>query len=382
MPHRSLRVALFTETFLPKVDGVVNTLCHLLDYLAERGHRAIVFAPEGSPAHYAGMPVISLACCPFPFYPELKLGLPFLDVTKPMDDFRPDLIHVLNPFSLGLIGLKQARRTGTPVVASYHTDIPGFLEQWGFDLLAEPLWTYLLWLHSQANLNLCPSQTTRAELAARGFPRLKVWSRGVDATQFHPRRRSSAWRERLTGGHSNAPLLLYVGRLSPEKRVDWLQPILADLPGVRLAVVGDGPARPALERLFDRSRVVFTGYLRGADLANAYAAADVFTFPAANETFGNVVLEAMASGLPVVAARAGGPLDSVVEGETGLLFDPQDQAALRAAVRRLVGDPRLARRMGQAGRTRAERITWPSVLDRLLDDYMALAPPRTDRRVA
>lgn len=139
MPRHPLRLALFTETFLPKVDGVVTTLCHLLDFIAARGHRAIVFAPEGSPPEYAGTPVISLACCPFPFYPELKLGLPFLDVSKQIDRFEPDVVHVLNPFSLGLIGLKQARRLGVPVVASYHTDIPGFLEQWGFDLLVEPL---------------------------------------------------------------------------------------------------------------------------------------------------------------------------------------------------------------------------------------------------
>jgi len=382
MRHHTLRLALFTETFLPKVDGVVNTLCHLLDYLAARGHRAIVFAPEGSPPEYAGMPVISLPCCPFPFYPELKLGLPFLDVSSQIDHFRPDLIHVLNPFSLGLVGMKQARRLGVPLVASYHTDIPGFLERWGFDLLVEPLWAYLLWLHGQADLNLCPSEATRAELAARHFPRLKVWSRGVDATRFHPARRSAAWRHRLSQGHPDAPLLLYVGRLSPEKRVDWLQSVLTDLPEVRLALVGDGPARPTLERLFDRSRVVFTGYLRGDDLANAYAAADIFVFPAANETFGNVVLEAMASGLPVVAARSGGPLDSVVEGETGLLFAPQDDAALRAAVRQMVHNPTLASQLGRAGRARAQRLTWSGVLDRLADDYFALLQQSTSRQAA
>jgi phosphatidylinositol alpha 1,6-mannosyltransferase len=382
MRHHTLRLALFTETFLPKVDGVVNTLCHLLDYLAARGHRAIVFAPEGSPPEYAGMPVISLPCCPFPFYPELKLGLPFLDVSSQIDHFRPDLIHVLNPFSLGLVGMKQARRLGVPLVASYHTDIPGFLERWGFDLLVEPLWAYLLWLHGQADLNLCPSEATRAELAARHFPRLKVWSRGVDATRFHPARRSAAWRHRLSQGHPDAPLLLYVGRLSPEKRVDWLQSVLTDLPEVRLALVGDGPARPTLERLFDRSRVVFTGYLRGDDLANAYAAADIFVFPAANETFGNVVLEAMASGLPVVAARSGGPLDSVVEGETGLLFAPQDNAALRAAVRQMVHNPTLASQLGRAGRARAERLTWSGVLDRLADDYFALLQQSISRQAA
>lgn len=157
---------------------------------------------------------------------------------------------------------------------------------------------------------------------------------------------------------------------------------MTDLPEARLAVVGGGPARPALERLFDRRRVVFTGYLRGDDLANAYAAADIFTFPAANETFGNVILEAMASGLPVVAARAGGPRDTVADGQTGLLFDPHDRTAMVAAVKQLVQNPAQARWLGLAGRARAESQTWDSVLDRLMTDYVSLTTARVLARAA
>lgn len=377
-----MRIVLFTETFLPKVDGVVNTLCHLLEHLAVRRHTCLVFAPAGGPKQYAGTPIIGLPAYPFLLYPELRLVPPYVDLTQHLNAFQPDLVHLLNPVSLGLAGLQQARRLGAPIVASYHTDIPGFAEQWGLGFLREALWAGLRWVHNQADLNLCPSQATLAELEAHGFRRLKIWSRGVDTDRFHPRYRTPMWRARLSGGHPDAPLLLLVSRLSPEKRVEWLRPVLEAIPGARLAVVGDGPARSWLEEYFAGTPTVFTGYLYGQDLARTYASADLFVFPAANETFGNVVLEAMASGLPVVAARGGGPLDSVIEGVTGLLFDPDDPQALVDAVRRLVGDRNYARQLGADGRAQAERRSWSTILDGLLADYATLNRPSMQRWAA
>jgi glycosyltransferase involved in cell wall biosynthesis len=186
----------------------------------------------------------------------------------------------------------------------------------------------------------------------------------------------------LTGVNLDAPLLLFVGRLSSEKRIEWLRPVLEALPQARLAIVGDGPARSALEQHFADMPTVFTGYLYGDDLAGAYAATDIFVFPAANETLGNVVLEAMASGLPVVAAQAGGPLDIVVEGVTGLLFDANDPEALVDSVRRLVDDPAYARQMGAGGRARAKARSWWTVLDGLLDDYATLISHSFQKYVA
>jgi glycosyltransferase involved in cell wall biosynthesis len=377
-----VRIVLFTETFLPKVDGVAKTLCRLLEHLAARRHPCLVFAPAGGPKQYAGVPIIGLPAYPFPLYPELRLVPPYVDVTEHLDAFRPDVVHLVNPVSLGVAGLQHARRLGAPIVASYHTDIPGFAEQWGLGFLSEPLWAGLRWVHNQANLNLCPSSVTRAELKGRGFRRLKVWSRGVDTQRFHPRHRAHSLRMRLTGGDSDAPLLLFVGRLSPEKRVEWLRPVLEALPQARLAIVGDGPARASLERHLTGTPTVFTGYLYGDDLVGAYAAADIFVFPAANETFGNVVLEAMASGLPVVAAQAGGPLDVVVEGATGLMFDPNDPAALVDAVRRLVDDPAYAQQLGAGGRARAKACSWSTVLDGLLDEYATLVSPPLQKQAA
>jgi glycosyltransferase involved in cell wall biosynthesis len=367
-----MRIALFTETFLPKIDGIVNTLTYLIRHLERQGHDCMVFAPEGGPDRYAHARVVGLPAYPFPLYVGLKIVPPYIDVLDMLKAFRPGVIHVVNPVAIGWIGMRHARQLDLPLVASYHTDIPGFAGRWGMEFLAEPLWAYLRGIHNQADLNLCPSSATMSELTARGFERLRVWTRGVDTSRFAPARRTVEWRSRLSGGDVDAPLLLSVGRLSPEKRVGWLKPVLEALPGTRLAIVGDGPQRGELEMMFAGTPAVFTGYLVGDELASAYAAADAFIFPAANETFGNVALEAMASGLPVVAARAGGPLDIVVDGETGLFFEPESPESLLAVVRRLVFDPVYAHQLAVAARRQAEARSWEVVLDGLLSNYRDL----------
>lgn len=367
-----MRIAFFTETFLPKVDGIVNTLCYLLKHLDERGHESILFAPKGAPDYYANTAITGLWAMPFPPYPELKLVPPFVDVSQQLKAFNPDLIHIVNPVCLGLVGLRQARKLGRPLVASYHTDIPGFAIRWGLNFLVQPFWYYLRWIHNQADLNLCPSKATQDELDAQRFLHTKVWTRGVDTQLFNPHHRTAAWRERLSAGQPEAPLLLYVGRTSPEKRVDWIRPVLDEFPQVNLAIVGDGPARVELEERFAGTSTVFTGFLKGQALANAYAAADIFVFPAANETLGNVVLEAMASGLPVIAPNSGGVLENVIDGENGLLFAPESQSCLIKAVDKLISHPELAIELGNNGRSYAENKSWGIILDKLLLDYMAL----------
>lgn len=367
-----MRLALFTETFLPKIDGIVNTLCRLLEHLGARGHETVLFAPEGGPGQFARTPVYGFPAARFALYPELKLASPFANVRPILQRFQPDLIHVLNPVSLGLAGVWYARTRCIPLVASYHTDVPGFAARWGWGWANPLLWLFFRTLHNLANLNLAPSRFTQRELQAHNFKRVRVWGRGVDTALFHPARRSREWRERLSGGELRAPLLLYVGRLSVEKRVSWLRPLLDTLPDVRLALVGDGPARAALERLFADTPTTFTGYLRGEALAAAYASADIFVFPAMNETLGNVVLEAMASGLPVVAPRSGGLLDHLTHGHNGLLFEPHEPDDLAASVGQLVRYPEHARRLGAAGRVRAEARRWDVVLDGLIEEYLAV----------
>ncbi|MGQ9839971.1 MAG: glycosyltransferase family 4 protein [Anaerolineae bacterium] len=369
-----MRVALFTETFLPKTDGIVNTLCHVLDHLARRGHTSVLFAPSGGPGHYAQTPVIGLTAVPFPLYPELRLVPPTVDVSEQLRAFNPDLIHVFNPVSLGVAGLRHARQLGVPVAASYQTDLPGFAARWGLGLFSDLLWGYLRWVHDQADLNFCPSRFTLQELAQRGFRNLRVWGRGVDTDRFAPGRASAAWRDRLTDGHPHAPLIVTVSRMAPEKRLAMLRPVIDALPAARLAIVGDGPIRWLLESQFAGTPTVFTGYLRGADLAAAYASADIFVLTGANETFGNVVLEAMASGLPVVVPDTGGQVDHVQHEVNGLIYAAEDSDALVAAVARLAADLPLARRLGVAARAYAEGQRWDRILDGLIQGWQEIIP--------
>jgi glycosyltransferase involved in cell wall biosynthesis len=299
-----------------------------------------------------------------------------VDVEQELAAFQPDLVHLVNPASLGWVGLRHARALGVPIVASYQTDIPGYAVRYGLGLLQDPLWAYFRWIHNQADLNLCPSCFTQAQMEAQGFQRVEVWGRGVDTERFNPVHYSEPWRLRLSGGCPELPLLLYVGRLAVEKRVDWLHPMLISLPEVRLGIVGDGPQRAALEDTFAHTPTVFTGYLHGQALAHAYASADLFVFPSANETLGNVVLEAMASGLPVIAPRSGGLVDHVVDGENGFLFEPDDVEDMAARIRNLISDPVYARQLGAAARAYAELQTWEADLDGLLEQYARLVSDR------
>ncbi len=367
-----MRIAIFTETFLPKVDGIVNTICHLLNYLAEHGHVSILFAPEGGLQQYAETPIVGLPAYPFPLYPEFKLVPPWVAVQSQLTRFQPDLVLLINPASLGVAGLLAARHADLPIAASYNTDIPGYTEQWGFGYLKELAWTYFRWIHNQADLNFAPSQFTLQSLRSQGFHRVRLWSRGVDAQRFHPSMASMQWREKLSGGYPNAPLLLYVGRLAREKRVDMLRLVLATIPEAHLAIVGDGPARPQLEAQFASTHTVFTGYLKGDDLAHAYASADIFTFPSANETFGNVVLEAMASGLPVVAPNSGGVTDIVQHQKTGFLFLPNNAEDMVQAVQKLVHNPVLRSQMKRNSRSLAEQRSWEVIFDQMLAHFETL----------
>ncbi|MCC7019843.1 MAG: glycosyltransferase family 1 protein [Ardenticatenales bacterium] len=366
-----MRIALFTEVFHPKIDGITHTLGHVLRHLEAVGIPALVVTPRmpGLPARFAGAEVVGLPAMPFPLYPELRLSPPWHNIDTVLDAFAPDVLHIAGPVATGLIGIRYGRRRGLPMVMSYHTDIPGFAARWGHGWLAPTLWRLLKWGHGQAALNLAPSHTTAADLVAHGFPNVAIWSRGVDTDLYGPHRRRAEVRAELSGGHPDAPLLAYVGRLSAEKRIDWITAALDACPEARLAIVGDGPARPVLERAFAGRNVVFTGFRSGIPLAEAYAAADVFVFPGANETLGNVVLEALASGLPVVVPDAGGVLEHVRDGITGRLFRAESRASLAAVVRQLVDAPNERARLADAANAYARTRGWGAENARLVGWY-------------
>jgi glycosyltransferase involved in cell wall biosynthesis len=358
-----VRIAFFTETFLPATDGVVTRLRYTIEELAKTGDDMLVVAPrypDGGPDSYAGAPIYRVPGVPFPPYPRIKLSFAHPGVGRALWRFRPDLIHAVNPFILGPGGIYYARRLEVPLVASYHTNVAAYARYYNlnFSYNAARWWTRQL--HNRAEINLCTSAATMDYLLKEGVKRIRLWPQGVDARRFHPDKASQVWRERLSDGYASERLLLYVGRLAPEKGIERLKAILTGVPGTRLAIVGDGPARADLEREFSGTAAVFTGVLQGEDLASAYASADAFLFPSTTDTLGLAMLEALASGLPVIAARGGASHEIVSDEETGLLYEANSTPSLISAVRRLFSDEGFRAALARRARKTVEKRDWES----------------------
>ncbi|HAX90520.1 MAG TPA: glycosyl transferase [Cyanobacteria bacterium UBA11370] len=363
-----MRIALFTETFLPKVDGIVTRLRHTVEHLQRSGNQVLVISPDGGLSEYKGAKIYGVSGFPLPLYPELKLALPRPAIGVTLQQFQPDLIHVVNPAVLGLAGVYYAKSMQIPLIASYHTHLPQYLQHYGLGMLEPVLWELLKATHNQALLNLCTSTAMVEELRAKGIERLDLWQRGVDTETFHPELASWEMRSHLSQGHPESPLLLYVGRLGAEKEIDRIKPVLESIPNARLALVGDGPHRSALEKHFAGTPTHFVGYLMGKELGSAFASADAFIFPSRTETLGLVLLEAMAAGCPVVAARSGGIPDIVTDGVNGYLFDPTDEDGAIAATQRLLEHQDERETLRQNARAEAERWSW-SAATRQLQNY-------------
>lgn len=365
-----MRVVVVSESFLPTINGVTNSVKKVLDHLAANGHDAMVIVPAaGAPTHYAGFPVHEV---PALAYRQFPMGLPNPLVQRLIADFRPDVIHAASPFLLGAQAIAAGNRLGIPSVAIFQTDVAGYARRNHLGALTRVAWRIVRWIHEGADLTLVPSSSSMADLEAAGIHRLARWGRGVDLTTYHPRNRQDAavrrLRERLSP--RGEVLVGYVGRLAPEKQVERMA-ALRGLDGIRLVIVGDGPSLPSVRRELDGMPVTYLGALGGAELAAAYASFDVFLHTGTEETFGQTVQEAHATGIPVVAPHAGGPIDLVDHGVNGYLFSPDDDGQLRAYVEALVLDGELRARMGEAGRRTVLGKSWSSVCDELVAHYEA-----------
>ena len=329
------RVAIVTESFLPTVNGVTTSVCRVLDRLVETGREAIVITPRcGAPVHYRGVPVHEV---PSFAYRRFPVGLPSPQVAALLARFQPDVLHAASPFMLGGQAIAEAARIGLPSVAIYQTDVAGFARRNRLAAGSPFAWQIIRLIHNAADRTLAPSTSAIADLEDAGVKRVHRWVRGVDLEGFHPDNRqgpaaANLCRRLAPGGEV---VVGYVGRVAPEKGLDRLR-ALAGVPGIRVVIVGDGPAMDETRRQLADVGPAFLGQLHGAALRAAYAAMDVFVHTGTEETFGQTLQEAAASGLPVVAPRAGGPIDLVDDGTTGFLFDPDDAADLRAAVARLL----------------------------------------------
>ena len=367
-----MKIALFTETFLPKIDGIVTRLCHTVEHLQRSGDHVLIFSPAGGLTEYQGAEICGIEGFPLPLYPELKLAIPTPTIGEKLEQLQPDIIHVANPAVLGLGGLFYAKKLNIPLVASYHTHLPQYLHHYGLGMLEGLLWELLKSGHNQADLNLCTSTAMVEELRNHGIERVDLWQRGVDTELFQPAYANLEMRNYLSQGKPDSRILLYVGRLGVEKEIDRIKPILEAIPNACLALVGDGPNRQTLEQHFANTPTHFVGYLRGQELASAYASADAFIFPSRTETLGLVLLEAMAAGTPVVAANSGGIPDIVTNGINGHLFDPADEKGAITATQKLLAQSEERETLRQNARAEAERWGWSAATQQLRNYYQKI----------
>ncbi|MGA7522781.1 MAG: glycosyltransferase [Acidobacteriaceae bacterium] len=371
-----MKIAMVTETFLPKIDGIVTMISETVACLRARGDEVLILAPAGGPAELHGARVIGLPSSPFPFYPELRVAAPRAAMRRHIQEFQPDVLHLFEPSLLGIGGIYYAQVLHIPLVISYHTNLPAYLHYYRLGFLQSATWKLMRIRHGRADLNLCTSTPMMEELAQHNIDRLALWERAVDAERFHPSRRSDEMRCTLTQGEPQKPLLLFVGRLCAEKNIGSLRAVLETIPDLRLAIVGDGPMRGELETHFRNTPAHFPGYLRGEALAAAFASSDLFVMPSETETLGLVLLEAMASGCPVVACRAGGIPDAVEDGVTGFLYEP-GEPGLVETVRRVLASPEERASVRTRARAEAERLGWQQATDLLRLQYQqAIDHPR------
>jgi glycosyltransferase involved in cell wall biosynthesis len=367
-----MRIAIIAEVYLPKVDGVVHRTLHLIRELKRRGDEVVVICPHADGTRTGPAPVVEFRSFPFPLYPEYRIGRPDDRLVGTLDHFAPDVLHYVNPFAFGFSCHDLLRKAGVqpPSVFSFHTLYGEFAKQY---MLLKPLSGLFWWLmreyHNRADINLTVSSITRDDLIRRGFERVHLWPPAIDTDLFNPSRHSPSMRARLAGGHTSCQVLLTVSRLAPEKNIGFLANILEHFPDASIAVVGDGPSRPMLERRFAGKRATFLGYLKGIELAEAYASADAFVYASETETMGNVVLEAMASGCALVAPRAGGIPSLVTHGETGLLYAPGDLANAIGQTRLALTDQGHRQALGRRARQHVESWSWPRSIESVCRAY-------------
>ena len=361
------RVVLVTESFLPSLNGVTNSVLRVLDTLAEQGHEALIIAPTSPVNEYKGFKVIRTKHFHFKQFP---VALPLMAMRRIFREFQPDVVHVAAPFALGRQALRVARKLDVPAIAIYQTDVSGYLQRYNLELLKPAVDEFVASIHRQASITLAPTFESAANLTELRAGKVAVWGRGVDLATFNPARKNTLAVEAFRSRYAKPGNLLvgFVGRLAAEKQVERLAELFG-VQGVDFLIVGDGPERANLEQMFKGRPVSFAGRLEGEDLANAYAALDVFVHFGTEETFGQTIQEAQASQLPVIAPARGGPIHLIEDGVTGFLVNPDEARPYRRRLLELIGDDVLRRKIAKNARESVLGRTWQRNNAKLLEHY-------------
>lgn len=367
-----MKVAIFTDTFLPQINGVTNTLNKLVEYYEKNNIDYLIFAPDNNADEDENYNIQRFFSIKFFLYPECRIAFPnTFRLNDLLSSFKPDIIQLMTEFNMGMVGLKYGKKHGIPTVSNYTTNFCQYLNYYNLDFLSGYVWTYLRWFHNQNNLTLCPSEEAKSYLKNKGISNTDIFSRGIDSERFNPGLRSENLRRQL--GINDKLVFLYVGRVSPEKDLDILIDAYKKIyykyrDMVALIITGEGPYMDKCKDDLPED-TIFTGFKRGRELAQIYASSDIFTFPSSTETFGNVVLEAMASGIPVIGADAGGVRNIIEHGINGLKFKARDVNELANLMIELIENEDLRNVLATNGRNTGLNRSWSKVFGGLVDTY-------------
>ncbi len=368
-----MRVALYTGTFQKDQDGVAKTIYRLVDTLV--GHRIdlAVWAPSITEGVDRGFTLHKVPSISLPLYRDYRIGMP-KGIGRELDEFRPDIIHITTPDLVGRSFLGYAKRHGIPIVTSYHTDFSSYLKYYHLSFLKGMMWRYLRWFHNGCNATLAPTRRVKEALEGRGIKNVHVWSRGIDRSQYSPKRRSEELRKEW--GMEGKMVILYSGRFVWYKDIDTFVGVYNRLrrkydDRVGFVLVGSGPREEELKRRIPDG--VFPGYLTDGDLCSAYASSDILLFPSVTETFGNVVLEAIASGVPAVVSDVGGCREIIEDTGGGIVAVAGDVGSFLRAVSLLIEDSDLYRKLRLKGIESSKKREWNGVNKKVLDIYDRVA---------
>lgn len=373
-----MKIAIFTDTYIPQVNGVAKTLNRFTNYLKDHGHSYHVFAPEDCGV-VSTENVTRLKSVPFKVYPECKISLPNISkIKKRLKEFNPDIIHIATPFTIGLCGLQIAKKKKIPLVASYHTNFDHYLQYYNLTFLENFLWKYLDWFHRPTQKIFVPSKDTLDHLNMKGFSNLSVWTHGVDCSLFKPFENKEIIQQKynITSKYT----ICFVGRIAPEKDLDTLTNIMKYSKqrfgdNLTWVIVGDGPKKDEMMKKTGTDQVIYTGYLQKNELAEIYSLSDLMVFPSDTETFGNVVLEAMACGTPVIGANAGGVKNIIRDYSTGILCEPKNTLSFCRAIEECLQQYKMLHRMSKKARDYALTQDWNSILSSLIMEYEEIITP-------
>ena len=379
-----MRIAIFSDTYDPQVNGVARTLKRLTDHMGRHGVEYELFVPEmaGSTRSYPN--VHEFTSFPFFFYPECRTAIANpKTIEKRLRAFSPDLIHIATPFTMGLLGLHASKRLGIPMVASYHTHFDKYLDYYKLSWVSPVFWKYMKWFHANCEKIFVPSMETKNHLFKQGFDNLSIWSRGVDCFQFSTLKKSFFIRKKYN--IKEKYIILFAGRLAPEKDLDTLIKTVKGLSEstkkqVHWMIVGNGPSYREVSLDLGKENVTMTGYLSGSELSEVYASSDLFVFPSPTETFGNVVLEAGASGLPSIVADEGGVTSIIKNGYNGLICPACSPEKFVNGIEKLIKNDEYRLNLGRNARTFAEKQSWDYIFTRLFSEYVKVLESKQNIR--